>query len=49
VTTEEIRKLINSATEENLIDSKGRLTEKGYERFIPEERELLRKLVITNG
>ncbi|UCG71037.1 MAG: hypothetical protein JSV09_08585 [Thermoplasmata archaeon] len=49
VTTDEIRKLITSAKEKDLIDNEGRLTEKGYERFIPEERELLRKLVITNG
>ncbi len=49
LTVEEIRKLANHAKEEDLITPNGRLTEKGYERFSPEERGLLKKLEVMNG
>ncbi len=49
LTAEEIRKLANRAKEDGLITPKGRLTEKGYKRFEPEERNLLRKMEVMNG
>ncbi len=50
LTAEEVRKLIISAREEKLITTGDKLTKKAYERFSPEERELLQRLeVIHNG
>ncbi|UCE38445.1 MAG: hypothetical protein JSW00_04240 [Thermoplasmata archaeon] len=49
LTAEEVRRLISSAKENELIDLKGRLTDKGYERFSPEERNLLKRLEVING
>lgn len=49
LTAEEIRKLVVSAKENKLISQGGKLTEKGFERFTPQERELLRRLEVVDG
>jgi len=50
LTAEEIRTLITSAREKNLITADRKLTDKAYEMFSPKERELLKSLeVIKNG
>lgn len=49
LTTDEIRTLIISAKEDELITPEGGLTDKAYEIFSSEERDLLRRLEETNG
>lgn len=49
LTSLETRKLITSIKEEKLIDEEGRLTEKAYNMFSPNERELLKSLEGING
>lgn len=49
LTAEEIRKLITLAKEEKLITTEGKLTDKAYEMFSPDERKLLKNLEAING
>ncbi len=49
LTTEEIRRQVSFAKEENLLTMDDKLTDKGFDRFTPEERELLKRLEVSNG
>ncbi|UCE73700.1 MAG: hypothetical protein JSV56_11840, partial [Methanomassiliicoccales archaeon] len=49
LTSEEIHQLITSAKKNDLITSEGTLTDKAYQMFTPEERELLKNLEVIDG
>ena len=49
LTAKETQKLITLAEEEKLINKDGKLTEKAYGMFSPDERELLKNLEVING
>lgn len=49
LTAEETRKLIALLEEQNMINKDGKLTEKAYDVFSPNERELLKNLEVING
>ena len=49
LTVDEIRRLIVFAKEKGLISQDGKLTDKAYNMFSSEERELLRNLEAING